>query len=225
MRLDLEELTDLFAFADKALGDASEEGLHIASHAVKTLSKLEEAGGMSLAKLLHSVNFAWDRFNVDETFEQWATRETQKHKKTIQERVCTWEFLDQYVPGEHKEAFLNNWNVSMYAVGYRVAVKHKKNRLVGNYDFIPSGYEIEPADWLALSECVDLPMVYEVKGRIDGKEPNANRVSFGFNSGNGQIKFYVGKNQEKIVGYLLVNEDDLVVQEGINEILERLKVS
>ena len=74
---------------------------------------------------------------------------------TVQRRICTWEFITEYVPPEHKDAFMDNWTVGMFSRGYRVAVKHSSNKHVGNYDYLPSGYDIEPADWLALSECVD----------------------------------------------------------------------
>ena len=219
-------MDDFFALAEKGIGEL-ENGLEEAARYVDQLVSVEKDSGMGLCKLLHGLNDGWVKSGVDkeewDSYREWATTRFCLAERTLHKKLCTWEFLQVYVPSHFTDTFLKNWNLSMYDVGYKVAVKHRYNKHTGNYDFMESGYEIEPSDWLALSECIDVPMVHEVKGKIDGKEPNANRVNFGFDANNGAIRFYLGKKEERTIGYFMVDEEDAVIQDGITEALERLR--
>lgn len=215
--------SDFIALADEAFGKL-EYGLDVVGEYAYMFVQAEKGSGLGLAKLLHQVNFHWKNVEHEpsDTFEDWALRSTGRDKATIQRRVCTWEFLKEYVPPQYEETFLKNWNISMFSRGYRVAVKHKRNKHTGNYDLISSGNEIEPSEWLALSECVDSSMLIEQLDKITKKEPNKNRVSFGYR--DGELWFYRGKKEQAVIGSLFDGSESELVQDGITEVLEKLGV-
>lgn len=207
-------------FADVAIARV-EDGLEDSGDYAYAMILAEKGGGLGAAKYLHFVNSHWNEIDHGkETFIEFATRKVYKNKYTVIRRVCSWEFLESYVPSHHKEAFLRNWDVGMFSRGYRIAVKHRANKFNGNLDYLPSGLEIEKADWLALSECVDLPGLIDVKSRIDGKEPNKNRVAF--TEKDGAIWFHRGKKDSAQIGVLYCNLESELVQDGITELLEKI---
>ncbi len=215
--------SDFFDLADRGLG-ALEEGLEAVGKYAEMFVASEKGSGLGLSKLLHGVNFHWKEIEKDEgdTFKDWSTRSTGLAIATIQRRICTWEFITEYIPPEHKDAFMNNWTVGMFSRGYRVAVKHTPNKHVGNYNYLPSGNEIEPADWLALSECIDDSMLIEALDKVTGKEPNANRIAFSLTD-DGDLVFYRGKKHYTVIGTLSVGSHSDLVLEGIQELLDCLK--
>ena len=216
-------MNDFLALADKGLGEL-EEGLDAVGKYVSMFVETERGSSLGLAKILHGVNFLWKDIEKEDgdTFKDWAMRSSGLAKATIQRRICSWEFITEHLPPEHYEALMKNWNINMLSRGYRVAVKHSENKYVGNYDYLPSGHEIEPADWLALSECVDLPMLIGVLDKITGKEPNVNRTSFTENDGT--IWFHRGSKDSVSIGSFNVYSDSPLVQDGISEALDKLGI-
>ena len=214
---------DYITLADQILGHKLEDGLESLGGAVGELVESEKGNGLAICKILHTVNFHWKDIEHDEypTFDDWACGYTGYVKATVQRRICSWEFVDQYVPGQHKETLLKNWSVGMLSRGYRVAVKHIRYKKDGNYGYEESGYEIDGGDWLALSECVDMPMLIERLGKITDKEPNSNRVSFSVDL-NGEIRFYRGKKDVAVIGYLRSDSKSELVRDGISELMEKI---
>lgn len=213
---------DYLALADNKLAEL-EDGLDALGREMSLLVDGEKGNGLAVCKILHAVNFHWKNIEHDEypTFDDWATGYTGFVKATVQRRICSWEFVDEYVPMPHKETLLKNWNVAMLSRGYRVAVKHRRNSRVGNYDYLESGNEIDEADWLALSECVDMPMLVERLDKITGKEPNTNRTAFTVDN-DGFIWFHRGKKDSASIGALNYGSESELVQDGITELMEKI---
>jgi len=221
MRLPQE--SEFLALADKGVGDSLESGLETASKYAEMFVSMEEGSGLGLAKFLHGVNYRWQEFEKEDgdSFQAWAIRSTGRAPATIQRRVCVWEFLDgDYIPAEYKES-IANFSVKMLSKAYKISLRHKKNKRTGNYDFEPSGYEIENVDWLALSECVDEVALVGVLDKITGREPNANRMSFKVDD-KGQLWFYRGKKESAVCGQLFIESESAVVRDGVAEAMERL---
>ena len=217
------EEKEFLILAEKGLGDSLEEGLSTAERYAQVFVSMEEGSGLGLSAFLHGVNFRWEDFKKEEgdAFWKWADRATGKAVATVQRRVCVWEWLTgEYIPEDFSES-IGNYSVKMLSRAYRVSLRHKKNKYTGRYDFEPSGYEIEPADWLSLSECVDEAMLSNVIDKITGREPNSNRISFKLED-TGEIWFYRGKKSSAVVGELFVNSDSSLVRDGAREAQERL---
>ena len=215
---------DFLDLAEKGLGESLEEGLQIASQYAQLFVSAEESSGLGLAKFLHGVNFRWSEFEVEEgdAFWKWSVRATGRSLATIQRRICTWEFLDgEYIPGQFRDA-ISNFSVKMLAKTYGICTRQLKNKSSGNYDFVPSGYEVEEEDWLALSECVDEAMVMEVVRGITGRE-KANRISFKIDD-DGTLWAYRGQGSETI-GQLFVKSKSILVRDAIAKLLEDANIS
>lgn len=209
--------------AQRGIGQSREEGLLVAEQYARTFVSMEQGAGLGLSEFLHGVNFLWNEFEKEDgdTFWAWADRATGRASATIQRDICIWEWLSgDYIPAGHRKG-IEDFSVRMLKKAYKVSVRHKKNKHTGRYDFEPSGYELEPADWLALSECVDDAMLISVMDKITGKEPNSNRTSFKIGD-NGELWFYRGKKDSAVVGQLFTGSDSLLVKDGVVEVMERL---
>ena len=220
-----EEESSFLDFADKGLGDSLEDGLETAAKYAQVFVSMEEGSSLGFAKFLHGVNFRWAEFEKEkgDTFQRWAVRSTGRAVATIQRRICVWEWLSgNYIPSEYKDA-INSFSIKMLSRAYKISVRHKNNKRVGNYDFEASQYEMENGDWLALSECVDEAMLTDVLDKITGKEPNSNRMSFKIDD-TGSIWFYMGKNSATI-GQLSLGSESQIVRDGIAELMERASIT
>jgi hypothetical protein len=111
----------------------------------------------------------------------------------------------------------------MLNASYRVVLKQIQNPHVGNYDYIGAGYDISFPNWLAFSECTDLPAVVRVVKKIKGEDPDENKVSFSVRD-NGEIVFYRGKKDQAVIGSLSVGSDSSLVKDGVSEALKKLGV-
>lgn len=213
-------------FAIAGLGKALEDGLETASDVARQLVSMEEGSGVAFAEFLHGVNYRWGDFEKEDgdTFQKWAVRSTGRAPATIQRRVCVWEFLsNEYIPAEYREG-IEGFSLKMLSKAYKVALRHKNNKHTGKLDFEPSGFDLEPSDWLSLSECVDESMLTEVLDKIMGREPNSNRMSFKLDD-NGDIWFYKGKKDSSVIGSLSVRNPSQLVKDGIAELMERAGIT
>ncbi len=216
-------------YAQFALGQALEGGLNTAEDYARQFVSMEEGAGLAFCEYLHGINFRWDSFEKEEkeegdTFQKWAVRSTGRAAATIQRNVCVWEFLTNgYIPAEYREG-IESFSLKMLKKAYRVAVRHKNNKITGQYDFEDAGYEMEAADWLALSECIDESMLNNVIDKITGREPNSNRISFKMDD-NGDIWFYRGKKDSAVIGNLNVRNPSQLVRDGIAELMERARIT
>jgi hypothetical protein len=222
----LPEENQFYLLAQKGLGESLEEGLDTAEKYARVFVSMEEGAGLGLAAFLHGVNFRWGDFEKDDgdTFWNWADRATGRAVATVQRSVCVWEWLTgDYIPAGHKQG-IEAFSVKMLKKAYKVSLRHKKNKHTGKYDFEESGYDVEPADWLALSECVDDAMLVGVMDKITGRDPNSNRMSFKMDE-TGSIWFYRGKKDSAVIGSLSVRSSSELVRDGIAELLDRAGIT
>ena len=220
------EESEFLALADKALGDALEDGLPTAAEYIRSFISMAEGSGLGLAKLLHGINVRWSDFEKEDgdNFHNWAVRSTGKAGATIQRRICAWEFLSGgYIPDAFKEG-IEGFSIKMLTKAYRMAVRQERNKQVGNYNFVHLDYEVKNSDWLALSEAIDEVVVGEVVDRVTGKKPRSNRIKFKVD-GRGQVWYYKGKDHGKVVGEAYVNSHDPTIREGAFELLDRAGVT
>jgi hypothetical protein len=219
----LPEENQFHLLAQRGIGHSLEEGLLVAEQYARTFVSMEQGAGIGLSEFLHGVNFSWAEFDKEEgdTFWDWADRATGRAVATVQRDVCMWEWLSgDYIPAGHRNG-IEAFSVKMLKKAYKISVRHKKNKYTGQYDFEPSGYDVEPADWLALSECVDDAMLVGVMDKITGRDPNSNRMSFKFDANNGEIWFYRGKKDSAVIGQLNIINSSALVKDGIAELLDR----
>lgn len=213
-------------YAQYALGQSLESGLDVAGDYLRQFVSMQEGTGLATCEFLHGVNFRWKDVEKEDgdTFQKWAIRESGLSTATVQRNVCVWEFLtNEYIPAAYREG-IEGFSLKMLKKAYKVALRHKNNKYTGQYDFEPSGYELEPADWLSLSECADESMLNEVIDKITGREPNSNRMAFKIDE-NGDVWFYRGKKDSAVIGHLNVNNPSKLVQDGIAELLDRAGIS
>lgn len=220
------EEDEFLVLADKGLGDSLEAGLDAASQYAQMFVSMEEGSGIGLSKFLHGVNHRWKDFEPEsgDSFQKWAVRSTSRAAATIQRRVCVWEWLTgDYIPAAYRDS-IKGFSMKMLSKAYKISLRHKNNKHTGRYDFEPSGYDIDEADWLALSECVDDAMLVGVIDKITGREPNSNRSSFKIDD-NGDIWFFRGKKDSAVIGTLSVRNPSKLVQDGIAELLDRAGIT
>ena len=216
----------LFGVADKALGDSLEEGnLGIAGEALRRFRSLNQASSLSVARLLHGVNFRWRDFDHEEgdTFLEWGVRETGYDKLTITRRVCEWEFLTGgYIPQAFQDR-INDYTVRQLDKVYSICVGSEENKRVGNLDIVPEDYEIEHDDWLKLSEAIDDVSVTEAVREIKGKEKNANNMSLKIDD-DGVVWVYQGQTSQT-VGQLFTEKDSELVKKAIRRIMKNAGIT
>lgn len=208
----------LVSAAEYALGDSLENGLDRAEEYAQQFVSIEENSGLALARLLHGVNFRWSEFETEgETFWAWSVRATGRALATIQRRICTWEFLDgEYIPKDYYES-IRAFSTKMLAKAYVPFLRHSKNKVMGNYDFVPRDFKVSGKHWLKLSECADESMVMEVVRDITGRE-HKDRMSFKMDE-RGVLWVYKG-NKYETIGQLFVDSESPLVQEAIADFME-----
>ena len=206
------------AMADRGLGESLENGLSVAAEYAQFLVSSEQTSTLSLGKLLHGVNLHWHEFEKEEgdTFWAWSVRATGKDLATIQRRVCSWEFLSgDYIPGVYKES-IASFSTKMLAKAYVPFIKHKRNKYIGNYDFVERDFEIESKHWLKLSECADEAMVMELVREITGR---TRSDALAIKIDDDGVLWAFRKGQSETIGQLFVDSPSSLVQDAIEELM------
>lgn len=88
---------------------------------------------------------------------------------------------------------------------------------------LDQGYEIEDEEWEQLTNAPDFSTVSKiVREDIKEKEPRANTLVLYARRNGDVVAFKDGK--EKFCGYLLLNDDDIIVQQAVARIIKDSRI-
>lgn len=177
--------------------------LSMADDAMQSLLGINRVSGLATAKFIYTMKHGWKYFNQEDSFENHAW-ETWGISKATQKKGCrAWEFLiSDDIPKEYLE----------------------KIKLQGIKSIIPMSnlwaqkWEVEPHQWLALSNAPDVATVNKLIRQIKNVEPKANSIQMEWDADEKSI--IVWKNGTPHPIHLMFKEGDDVISAGLDRILK-----
>src|SRR5574342_323263 len=145
---------------DEALKQSlKEKNVYIALNVCKQLVAVGQVSGIGLAKALYFIEKNWEKYKVDEAFDDVVWDYIGKHKHTVERYVKVWGMFDNaLIPQDH--------------------VEEMKQRNIG--ELIPianalyEGHEINEEQWEKLSEAPDVHTISKViREDVKGESPRS----------------------------------------------------
>jgi hypothetical protein len=174
----------------------------IAGDALRYLTGVSRISGLSLAKLIYTFKYQWDKFNRRDDFESYIREHAGVTKTTIKRYYTIWEMLvSGDIPKEYAE------KIKLQPVRCLVSIGTMWKQ----------GWEIEPHQWMRLSQAPDPSTVNKIIRDIKKVEPKKNTLQITMEEDGSLIAW---KNDQRyFVGHLNIQDADEVVQQAIERIM------
>jgi len=174
---------------------------YIALEACKQLVEVAHLSGNALAKALYMIKVNWDKYDIDEPFENVAFAYIGLHKSTIERYISVHEmYVTKQIPSDLKD---------------RIQQLNIKSQIPIAFA-LKQGYEIDRENWEELANAPDFSSVQQKIREIKGKEPRSGALVLMLEQDGTINVIYRGKTE--FVGYLNVDSDNDAVQKAINRI-------
>lgn len=179
-----------------------EKNPEIAGEYMVALLGVSQVSGLSFAKFLYVMKFQWHTFNRMDSFEDWAIDKFGKVKKTVNDQVRIWEML---VSGDIDKKYCERF-------------KNMPIRcLIPIANLWSQKYEVEPYQWMRLSEAPDPSTVSKIIREIKKVEPKKDSLQIEWLVEEKTITGW--KNGKPSNIYLQYDENDPTVIAILNRLL------
>lgn len=188
---------------DAIIGQAIlQKNVYIALNACRSLIGVIKISGLSLARVLYAIKANWDKFGMDESFDDLVYEYLGRSPQTVDKYITIWKmFEDQVVPP-------------------RIAEQLKQRNiqdLVPIANAIAQGEEITEDQWERLAEAPDFNSVSRiVREDIKGADPRRSLLTISIDA-DGTLWAYKDGNRY-FIGSLEVKDEEEIVQKAINRI-------
>lgn len=174
----------------------------IALEMCKQLVAIGQVTGLALSKSLYFLEKNWEKYNIEEAFDDVVFEYIGKHKHTVERYVKVWGMFDAgVVPQDHVEE-LQQGNI-----GHLFPIANA----------IYQGYEISEENWNKLAEAEDYTTVLKiVREDVKGAEPRKGSLQLYLYRDGSIFAFFQGERY--FVGSLEVEAKEEPIQRAIERI-------
>jgi hypothetical protein len=174
----------------------------IAGDAIKYLMGVSRISGLSLAKLIYTFKYQWEKFNRRDGFEVYIRDHAGITKVTVKRYYRVWEML---VSGDIPKEYADGIKLQPIKCQIPIATMWKK------------GWEVEPHQWMRLAQAPDPSTVGKIIREIKKVEPKKGSLQITIEEDGSLIAW---KNDQRyFVGHLNVQDKEEVVQQAIDRIV------
>jgi hypothetical protein len=177
---------------------------YLALDACKQLVQVSKMSGHTLAKGLSLIKSNWNKFGIEETFEDVAFMHLGLHPHTIDRYIKTHELLEDcngIIPkdllGEMKQRNIKE--------------------LIPIANMVAQGYELEQLDWEHLVDAPDFTTIASIVRSIKGQEPRKSGIQIHLVRTGELIAFQAGTRYH--IGVLNVDDTAPTVTKSIERIV------
>jgi hypothetical protein len=183
---------------DEAIQDGN---LDKATDLVRSLVEIAKVSGRELTRVLYKFKENWSVFGVDETFEEWADRESGLHHHTVERYIRIQSMLtNATIPSEIRSELSDRNLAELFPVA----------------NMVEQGFEPTEDEWRDILIQPDETSIRTKVREIKGQEPRANALSLSIDDSG---SLWVTKdNVRKFVGSLEVTDDSPIVEQAIERI-------
>lgn len=194
---------DVLERVDLVMQKAVESGNpEIAFKSMKSLLGVTQVGGLAFAKFVYVMGYQWEKFNQRDTFESQAVTQFGRGKKAIKDNFKVWEML---VSGDIPREYCDKFKLFPIRCLIPIASLWKQ------------GWEVEPHQWMRLSQAPDPSTIGKIIREIKKVEPKKGSLQITMEEDGSLIAW---KNDQRyFVGHLNVQDDDEVIQQAIERIM------
>lgn len=199
-----EEFAEVRSRVDRTVADAIEAAdLDQATNLVRTLVKIAKISGRELARVLYQFSSHWSVFKSEETFEEWAFRESGLHPHTIERYVRVESLLTRPdIPIAVRKELSDRNMAELFPVA----------------NMIEQGYEPTEDQWHKLLLQPDDSSIRGVVREIKGSDPRPTALVIRIDE-NGSI-WAVKDGVRKFAGSLEIKDESPIVQQAIDRIIK-----
>lgn len=194
---------DLIDRVDDIITDSVEQGNpDIAADAMNYLLGMSRISGLSLAKLIYTFKFQWDKFKRRDSFEDYLEDYCGLQSVTIKRYYTVWEMLvSGDIPKDYSDKMKNMPIKCLVPIGTMWA----------------QGWEPEPSQWMKLANAPDASTIGKIIREIKGVEPKEGSLQLNLEK-DGTINAWVSGTRY-FVGHLNVDDDNEIVQKAIARLI------
>jgi hypothetical protein len=181
----------------------AQKDLDKATTLMRSLVKVAKVANRELTRILYSLKVHWDVFDTQETFEEWADRESGLHPHTV-ERYIRIEslFHNQTLTHEVKKELADRNLAELFPIA----------------NMMEQGYEPTADQWQDILRQPDESSIRQSVREIKGQEPRPTALVIRIDE-QGTI-WAVKDNVKKFVGSLELTDDSVIVQQAIDRIIK-----
>jgi hypothetical protein len=185
-----------------------ERNADLALDMCKQLVAIGQVVGIGLAKALYFLQKNWEKYKIDEAFEDYVFDKIGKHRHTVERYVKIWGMFDNaVVPQDYVEEFQQK----------------SVNELAPIANAVYQGYEISAEEWEKLSEAPDENVISKiVREDIKNQPPRKNTLQL-FLDREGTIWAYQDSHRY-FVGSLEISATEEPIQQAIERIVGRSRM-
>lgn len=182
----------------------AEHNAYMALDACKSLVQISKISGLALAKALYLVAQNWEKYEVEDEFEDVAYTYIGLHPHTITRYLSLWKMYDKNLIPEKYAGEIQQHNVKAQ-IPIALALEQ--------------GYEIEDDDWKRLANAPDLNTVSKIlREDVKGKPPRKGSLQLFIDDVGSLWAYY--DDERSFVGSLEVDSDEDSVKKSIERIIK-----
>lgn len=172
-----------------------------ATELVRSLIKIAKVSGRELARVLHEFKHNWFVFDTQETFEEWADRETGLHPHTIERYVRIESLLTSpEIPETVRQDLADRNLAELFPIA----------------NMIEQGFEPTEKEWQTILLQPDETSIRATVREIKSQPPRASSLTLTLDS-NGSI-WAIKDSMKKFVGSLEISDESPIVKQAIERI-------
>lgn len=180
-----------------------EKNINKALNICKQLYGIAKLSGLALAKTLYLIKANWEKFEVNDNFDDVITAVTGLHKHTVQTYTAVWDVYENgKIPQKFEEDIMGK-NIKLI-----VPIALTLNQ----------GYDIDETDWEELATANDFSTINAKLREIKGKEPRSHALVLLMDR-DGGIKA-IKNNEQKYIGWLNTSDENEIVQQAIERLIK-----
>jgi hypothetical protein len=177
--------------------------VHAALNVPKQLVAVQKVSGVALARAMYLIKENWDKFEIEEPFDDVAFSYMGTSKETVRKYYLVEKMHEEdMIPEPYRE------KISQMNIRDQIPIAYT----------LDMGYEIEEEDWQELSRAYDAPTIRAITRGIQGKPPRKHALLITLNRDGSLVATKAGEIYE--VGWLDVDDADEAVRQAIERIVK-----
>lgn len=200
----IESVDDFYTYALKG-----ENAIFVIVSKVKELSANITLTGLALSRLLYRISTDWEKFGINDTFEDFIYAYVGKSRTTVDRYIKVWKMYENgVIPDEYKS--------SIQALPLRSQVPIALA--------LEQGHAIKQEQWEKLVNAPDNTTLRSELREIKNQPMRKTGLMFILHR-NGDLTATDSNGKSHFIGYLKVDDPDEIVQRCINRIVDNSYIS
>ena len=166
--------------------------------AMKSLLGVSQVAGIGFSKFVYTLKYNWKNFKCRDTFDDRAQDILGRGKKSIDDNFKVWEMLvSPDVPKEYRDKFMN------FPIRCLIPIANLWKQ----------GWDVEPHQWLRLSNAPDPSSIGKIIREIKGVEPKEGSLQMEWRAGDKELLVWENGKPNSI--YLTYDENNPAIQKAL----------